>query len=160
VITLMVGMISTFKSPKRGKVDLSVKVDEFKIEDRIDKLAYIVNVLGILMFQGARSIILGEIPTEIKVMGVKRLVDVFGQGDEIEFYGEIERDRERLEVEVLGLNNELGKYTKSFKVVGFLVSVSQELDKELLWQTTVKVYSFNNIPIYKIDVKRGFAWIS
>jgi hypothetical protein len=144
---------------RRGeRINVAIDVKRFNIKG-LDELACVADVLALSLYQGARTILIGEIPTEIEVLGTKRLVDVYGKGEEFEFYGEIERNRELLQGEIIGLRDALNKRNQPYRLVGFLVSFEQEYDRELLWQSSVKVYSFAEIPVYRIHIKRGLAWI-
>jgi hypothetical protein len=115
--------------------------------------------MSILMYRGVRKILIGEIPTRINVMGVVRKVDIYGKGTKATVYGEIERNRETLQAEVLGLRNALRELNEPSEILGFLVMLEeQSYDKDLLWEVKVRVYDYIDIPIYRIDVKRGLAW--
>jgi hypothetical protein len=139
------------------RIDVEINVEKFEIDD-ITKLAYVSNIVGILMYRGVRKMLIGEIPTRINVMGVMRKVDIYGKGTRATVYGEVERNREILQAEVLGLRNALREFNESSEVLGFLVLEEQSYDTELLWDIKVRVYDYADIPIYRIDVKRGLAW--
>jgi hypothetical protein len=140
------------------RIDAEINVGKFEIGD-ITKLAYVSNIMSILMYRGVRKILIGEIPTRINVMGVVRKVDIYGKGTKATVYGEIERNRETLQAEVLGLRNALRELNEPSEILGFLVMLEdQSYDKDLLWEVKVRVYDYIDIPIYRIDVKRGLAW--
>jgi hypothetical protein len=140
------------------RIDAEINVEKFEIGD-ITKLAYVSNIVSILMYRGVRKILIGEIPTRINVMGVMRKVDIYGKGTRATVYGEVERNREILQAEVLGLRNALREFNESSEVLGFLVMLEeQSYDAELLWDIKVRVYDYADIPIYRVDVKRGLAW--
>jgi hypothetical protein len=140
------------------RIDAEINVGKFDIDD-ITKLACVSNITGILAYRGVRKILMGEIPTRINVMGVMRRVDIYGESAKATVYGEIERNREILQAEVLGLRNALRELNEPSEVIGFLVMLEdQSYDKDLLWETKVRVYAYTDIPIYRIDVKRGLAW--
>jgi len=140
------------------RIDAEINVEKFEIGD-ITKLAYVSSIVSILTYRGVRKILIGEIPTRINVMGVMRKVDIYGNGTRATVYGEVERNREILQAEVLGLRNALREFNESSEVLGFLVMLEeQSYDTELLWDIKVRVYDYADIPIYRVDVKRGLAW--
>jgi hypothetical protein len=156
-MVIMVQYFNSCKTRRGGRIDVIINVHRFDV--RLDKLAVVANVLPILLLQNVNEILIGEIPTEIEVLGTKRYVDIYGKSSDFELYGEIERDRETLQVEMQGLKEVLEKQGCRYKLAGFLVEVKQDFDKELLWQVTVKSYKFNEIPIYRVHIVRGLTWI-
>jgi hypothetical protein len=149
-------------------VDLASMVHKLQIHLEIPKLnlkglnevAYLSNVMAILMYKGYSKLLIGEIPINLKVCGVNRKVDVYGRNKKGEIIAEIERDREKLQGELIALKDALKKYSKEqVEIIGFLLTETQEYNSEFLWSTTVRAYQLDDIPIFRIDVKRGLACI-
>lgn len=125
---------------------------------RLDELAIYANAFGILLHRGAREVIVGEIPLDVRVCGVNRMVDIYASAEGFKIIGEIEKDRELLQGELLALKSKMKCVKESFEILGFLISERQDYDAELLWSTTIKVDRLDDLPIFRIDVRRGLAW--
>jgi hypothetical protein len=122
----------------------------------ICEAALISNIVGILALKGAWKIFYGEIASNLKVLGVSRKVDIYAKvNDNLVILGEIERNREILQAELLSLQDAISG--EKCEVMGFYTNEKQELDKELLWKIEVRQHIFHNIPVYAIKIIRGLG---